>query len=248
MRLENYINVSEITYDQYCQALDITFLNNEGVISDFKDKTLTILTKSFGTIRNELLSISQEIGVGIGDVVDALKTKDAYSIMSSVGFNIKVLFRSLVSGLSLIDKGLLEVFKEIHNSKLVQKIHSGVVKVDDVMDRYPILKRVSGPIIAGLLFYIWLNSSFTGKVSSDFDISDVLDAMKGQYNITDIISTPQGLMRLFLTLTGSVISVSWISSSLVNVLIAVMYTATSKSNHPVTVKLKNNISKHMEKL
>lgn len=248
MRLEQYLTETTITYEQYCGFIDSITVTNEGIISDLKDKAYDLLSKSFSVVKDELLYISQEIGVGINDILDALKSKDAYSIISSIGFNLKVLFRSLVAATSVLNKGILELFRELHKSKIVQKIHSGVMTVDEVLDKYPLLKRCTGPVIAGLLFYLWLNMSFTGKFDADFDISDVINALRGQFTISDIISTPEGLMRLFLLLTGPTISFTWLSSSMMNVMMAVLFTATAKTNHPVTVKVRSKISKHMERL
>lgn len=248
MRLEQYLIETNVTYEQYCSFLDSVQLTNEGIISDLKDKAYDLLSKSFSVVKDELLYISQEIGVGVQDILDALKSKDAYTIISSVGFNLKILFTSLVAATGVLNKGILQLFKELHNSKIVQKIHSGAMTVDEVLDRYPLLKKCTGPVIAGLLFYLWLNMSFTGKFSADFDISDIIGALRGQFTIADIISTPEGMMRLFLMLTGSSISFTWLSSSVMNVMMAVLFTATAKTNHPVAVKVRTKISKNMVRL
>jgi len=248
MRLERYLVESDVTFEQYCMALDVSFGMDEGIFSDIKDKAVQVLSRTFGAIKDEMLSISQEIGVGIGDMLDALKSRDAFAIIKSLGFNIKILLKSASQALGLVNHGLLEVFKEIHDTKLVQKIHDGALKVDEVLNKYPILKKVSGPIIAGLLLYIWLNMSFTGKFDSDFDMGDIFDALKGRFDITDIISNPAGMMRLFLLLTGPVLSFPWLAATPLNLLTAILYSATKKSNHPVAVKLKSNLSKHMVRL
>lgn len=245
MRLEQYLgNSGDITYDQYCTGIDIVFGANEGIIDKLKDSSVRAITSAFVDTKVELENISKEFGIGVAQFVQALKNRDIFGLFKAIGFNMRALFKGVNAFTGLVHKGLLNVFKEIHDTGLFQKLKSGVIKFDDLMDQYPILRKVTGPVVAGLLFYIWLNMTFIGHLDYDFDFTDITKSLKGDYTLSELFASPQGLLLTTLFTTGSIISAPWLGKTAYNLLLAIIYTAfklTTSSDHDILKRIRMKI-------
>ena len=229
---------SRSSYDDYVKSLDeIQQLDNSGLLNEGIISSLTGLTGKLA----EFISIAKKTmgeivdttKLDVKDIIKAFKNKEVFNVLKKFGFSIKKIFGAYSKALKLINGGLGKVFKKLHNSKVFQKIHDGTMKVDEVLKEYPILKKIGGVAVAGLLVWIWLNMSFTG-VSLDFDINQgaVLDALSGNYSLADLFSSPDGLKTLsFLALGLSGMSVTgYLGSTAYNLTVSIIYTALQKSN------------------
>ncbi|MBY9000982.1 MAG: hypothetical protein KGD64_08720 [Candidatus Heimdallarchaeota archaeon] len=234
-----------ITYEVYCEAFDLVMSNQltEGFFDDLKQSHLTgKLVKMFRDLKYNLSKISKEFRLGIPDLVSAFKQRDIYSMFKAFKFNIKLLFKAIGEVTKLVKGGLLEVFRKLYRTRVIQKIRSGALKVDEVLDKYPILKKVTGIVVAGLLLYIWLNMTFIGDLDYDFNFSDVAAALGGSFSLAALFVSPEGLMLLTLFGTGAVFGLSfpWLGKSLYNLTLAIVYTSY--------YKLKNDDVKYKEML
>lgn len=257
MRLQNYLIEPEITeaitYDFYTHMLDYVCSDeytedglNEGVkefFASIKDGAVGRISDVFKTIKKDLSTIADDFGMGAKDVVDAFKSKNMFNILKAFGFNVKSLFKSVNTLSNLVRKGLFGVFKEIEKSGALKKIKQGTMKVDDLINKYPILNKVGGVAVAGLLFFIWTQMTFIGDLDFDMDFSLIKDALSGNYSLADLFVSPQGLMLLTLFATGGLVSVPWMGSTLGNLVIALTYTGFKqfKGNPSILNKLKSKI-------
>jgi len=225
MRFQQYIEEPTLTYEEYCQAWDVYTLN-EGVIDAVMKFLPSSIKKLFSDLKEYIDDMVSKFGVGIMDIVNAFKNRSVFDILKAFKFNIKLLLKAVRDALGLVKHGLFGIFKEIVKSDAFKKIQSGAMKVDELLNKYPILKKLTGVVIAGLLFYIWMNMSFTGDFQYDFDFSDITKALTGAFSINDLFFTPAGLTMLTLFATGTFTGMSfpWLASSLYNIVVALTYT------------------------
>ena len=233
------MNVYEnVTYNDYLDALDeIAILDQDGQLNEGMLDALSGLTGKVGAfISNAKKSMSEIIDttkLETKDLIKAFKNKEIFNVLKKVGFSVKKLLAMLKAGQKALNGGLAKIFKEIHNNKIIQKIHSGVMTVDEFINKYPILNRIGGIAVAGALLWVWLNMSFTGaSLDYDIDQSAVLDALSGNYSLADLFSSPDGLKTLaFLALGLSGVSVvSYFPATAYNLTMSIVYTALKKSN------------------
>lgn len=255
MRFQSYLISEDREYLEYCHAIDYIFseeysesnlseMINENVFARIKELVSGSLLTVFKSIKSEIESIAESIGIGVRELVDAFKQRDVFLMLKAIGFNIGILMKGIHQLTGLIRQGLLGIFKEIHDLGLVQRIKSGAMKVDDVLNKYPLLKKVSGIAVAGILFYIWLNMTFIGNLDYDFNFSDMVAALKGNYTISDMFISPEGLLLMTLFNTGSLISAPWLGSTMYNLILALTYTGyvhLKKNDYEVLRKLKSKI-------
>lgn len=226
----NEVELSYITYDVYCKLLDNSL--DEGILDTIKGLKISgQLVKIFKDLKSTLNDISQKFQLGINDIILAFKQRDVFKLLKSVGFNIKLLFKSINALSTAVRQGLFSIFEELANSKVMLKIKSGAMKVDEILDKYPLLKKIGGIVVAGLLLYIWLNMTFIGDLDYDFNFSDLVAALKGSFSIADLFTSPSGLMLIALFGTGSMLglSVPWLGKSIYNLTLAIIYTGIVKA-------------------
>lgn len=257
------VSIEKVTYESYCAILDVLMeagysdeklmeYLTEGFFKDFlksaKGRAAGFLHKTFRSLRKELKKIGKDFNVSGKELVYAFKNREAFGILKAFGFNLKVIFRSINRLSNLVQKGLFKVFSEIVKNKYIQKIRKGAMKVDDLLNKYPILKRVSGIVIAGLLLYLWLQMTFIGSWDYDMDLSDLFLAVQGKFSIADLFVSPSGLMLLALFGSGAAfgLSIPWLGKSLYNLISALVYTVYTKfkkGKHPVLKKMKQKLKK-----
>lgn len=248
-----------VTYRMYCEALDRlarggTFgpayfesavrrsqpLYTEGLWDDIKARAKEIpgqLTALFGHIKEWLSQIGKDFGVGVQDIVVAFKQRDVWALLKAVGFNIGILLKAVNQASAALRGGLIRVFEELHKTKVFQKIRDGVMTVDEVLAKYPVLKKIGGIAVAGLLLYIWMSMSFSGSHQYDLDLSDIINALKGHYNLAELFTSPQGLSMLALLGVGLATSgpdkaawgIHWLGTTGYNLVLAILYTGLQKA-------------------
>jgi len=249
---------NNITYDEYVDALnEIALLDENGQLNEGILDSLSGLTGKVGkfisTAKKTMGELVDSTKLETRDIIKAFKNREIFSVLKKVGFSIKKLLMMLKAGQKALNGGLNKIFKEIHNHKILQKIHSGVMTVDEFINKYPILNKIGGIAVAGILLWIWLNMSFTGA-SLDFDIdqSSLLDALAGNYSLADLFTSPTGLKTIaFLAVGLSGISViAYFPVTAYNLTMSIIYTGLKKSNfkdQSTMHKIKHHIFKIAEK-
>ena len=252
MRFNNYIEDEFISYDLYCHALDNMESDTleESIMDYMKDKKVQVVNKVkaiFTEVKNELDRISHEVGLEYHLLLIAFKDLHFYGIFKGFGYTFHRVLKAMTEITGLFRGGLLGVFKQIEQTGGFKKLKRGAIKIDDLLDQYPLLKRVGGIAVAGLLFYIWLNMTFIGDIEYDFNFSNITDALKGTYTLEEFFVSHQGLMLGTLFATGTLISAPWLGSTIYNLVLAVVYTGLSKlKGHGIDQKVLYAIRKRIK--
>lgn len=229
-----------VTYEEYCAAL--AHITGQELSLSLPGP----LMKWIEEAKDLFQQIADEIGASIMDLVSLFRHKDFFTLLRGVGFSLAKIVKALAKLPSLISKGLLAVMHEVSQSGIVEKIRNGAMKVDDLLKKYPVLRYLAGPALAGLLLYMWLNMSFIGDFQYDFDMGNIIDAFKGNFSLEDLFLSPSGLSTLALFAVGTFtgLSVAWLGSSALNVLIAILYTSAVRLHKSGMVQaLKSRLEK-----
>lgn len=218
----------EISYHTYRSAITAGLLDQELAFG-----LPTRLIKFVADLKTKLSGWVDKLQVNMVDVTKALLSKDVYKLLVKIGFNLNKLLGWLNKALSLVKNGLVKVFEKMEKEGWLDKLKSGTAKIDDLLNSYPLLKKLSGPVVAGLLFFVWMKMSFTGSFSYDFDFSQILDAMAGTYSLTELFATPEGLAAMTLLVTGilsaGALSFPWLADDIGKIVLALVYTGAKKA-------------------
>jgi hypothetical protein len=208
-------------------------------------KKLTQFIEHFRKITEK---IAEEVGIELRQVLEAFQTKPMLAFFKAIKFSVSLLLKPIKAFADLYKDGILKVFETLHKTGVFQKLHRGAMKVDEFLDQYPIMRRLAGPAVAGLLLWMWTSANFTGSPSLDLDLTAALKAaLAGQWSAAELFTSPEGLAALGLLVTGLTLpfpSPLWLSAGLpVNLFIALCYTAFKhlKGETDVAKKLKSRM-------
>lgn len=246
LTFKEYIS-EDITYSQWCEALD--YIEKDSLNEGFLDKVKIPkpILKIVASIHMDIKKLIKMTKVDIKDIINAFKEPHIFKILKAVKFSIKTLYDILTNTYNVGLRALFTTFEALNKSKVFQKVRKGTIKIDEVLNKYPILKKLTGPVIAGLLLYMWLNMTFVGDIDYDMDISAMFSAFMGKFSVEDLFGSDKGNMLIALFSTGFVfgLSMSWLGKATYNVVLALVYTGIkySKSKSPSVGKLKTVINK-----
>jgi hypothetical protein len=197
----------------------------------------------FGDIGMALIpfikELSEEFKIGVKDLIEAFKNKELFKLLRAIKFNLGTLVKAVTSAGKMINASLRTVFKQIEQHEWIQKLKKGVIKVDDLINQYPIFKKITGPVLAGLLLLMWIKMSFIGDFEYDFDMTDIVNAIKGNYSIYDLLTTAEGLQNLTLFILGAATGLSFVwlvSHAGLNILMGLLYTQYKHTGKPKFAK------------
>ena len=217
-------NIENLTYEGYCDVLDHVFLNeqlDENLI-DFCKLEFMRLCSDFKT---DIERIVKEFRISGLMIVRAFKHPTLFAIMRAFKFNLYALWDSISKLTDLIRKGLYDTMDELGKTGVMKQLDRGAISLDEVIEKHPILKFMTGPILAGAMVYMWLNMTFIGNFKYDMNLTKVVDAIKGKYTIKDFITSVEGRSMVALFAMGAIGSFIWLGSTVLNLILALLYTA-----------------------
>jgi hypothetical protein len=212
----------------------------ESIESNNVNEAFDLIGK-FGKAWNTIKEIAKAIGTGITEVLSFFKNKVIFGFFKYVGFSLQKMFEYLKQGYEAFVKLKDSLAKYIANTPLVKNVSEYAKWLDEFLDKYPILKKLSGVVIAYLLFYIWTNAiSFTGDVEFDFNLQDMWDALMGKKGFLDIFGGENGAKMLTFIITNKAFGLTfpWPGATSVQFLFAIIYTIAKALGKRLT-KAKN---------
>ena len=178
------------------------------------------------SLKNVFTKIAKEVGASLNDIILAFRSKDMFMLLKAVKFNFLKLYNAAKAFAALYKSGLAKIFKMMEDEGWFDKLRSGAASVDELLNKYPLLRKLAGPAIAGILLYIWWHMAFIGHPDYDLDCSTIISALMGSYNIHDLFTSPDGLQMLSLLAVGQIPGVGvsyWVATETL-FLISLCYT------------------------
>jgi hypothetical protein len=228
---------TECTYEVYCSNLDDLY-KVEAI--EWKKMLPRPMLQFYEGLKVVFSDIAKQAKVGVDELVLAFKNKDIFNLFKAVHFNLKTLWRAIHEFTALIPKGLVTALEELQQSAVGKGVARGTKVIDELLAKHPVLKKLAGPAIAGLLLWMWMNCSFVGNVDFDFDMSYIVDAFTGHYTLYDLFASPDGLANVITTLSGLALGISfpWLLSNTASLLVAIAYTGAKQlKDRDLTKKL-----------
>ena len=185
----------------------------------------------------EVNNLVKDLGVARDELVNAIKEKSVFRAVKAVGLGGG---KVALDGLKTIDSAVNFAADKVAATQMVQGLQKGTVKVDEFLNKYPKLKTVGGVAIAGFLTYQWLQMSFSGSLDSDYDLSNIPEAIAGNIGFTEVLATPAGIKGLGLLAAGIAtggMTTLW-AGGRKGMMMAAAYTGAKKAGNS---KLANNI-------
>ena len=197
-----------------------------------KDKSLKkkITESVFDGMKFRLNEITKALREPEEDIIRAFNEPSVRHTLNAAGGSVKGLAKAALEVLKIPNTALGKTFEELHKTKAFQKLQKGTMKVDKFLNKYPIVKKMGGGIMAGAMIYQWLNMSFSGDFDDDFNVTHIGEALMGNYSVEEFLASPSGAKALAQLAagiaTGGLASFPWHSG--MNITFAALYTAAKK--------------------
>ena len=150
-------------------------------------------------LTSEVNEITKDLGVARDELVNAIKEKSVFKAVKAVGMGGG---KVALDGLKTVDTAVNFAADKVAATQMVQGLQKGTIKVDEFLNKYPKLKKVAGVGIAGFLTYQWVQMSFSGNLDSDYDLSNIPEAIAGNIGFTEVLATPAGIKGMGLLAAG----------------------------------------------
>jgi len=230
--------IFEQEYAEFNSALDHLILEygktgilNEGLLDTFSDKIKTGI--SF------IKELAEIIGVELVNLLKVFKEKVIYAFFSKIGWSLSKLVKIVKDGYNAWDDLHNVIAKYLADNKIVKFGNEHLKKLDEFLQNHPIVKKIGGVLLAGLLIYIWTSMiSFTGNINFDFDQSTLFDALNGNYSLADIFASQDGMKLLMFIGTATITNLTfpWPGSTGLLFAVSIIYTVI-KNKYPDIGKL-----------
>ena len=204
----------------YFIAIDLIESNqlNEGILDMFGSLKSKIQSKI--EFFQALADISKQ---KLEDLVVLFKDSRVFKFFQHINFNLKFFFDLIKKGFKAYTEVQKAIAQYVSESKIGKFTQDKMQGLDAFLKNHPVLKRISGIAVAGLLLYIWMNMSYTGDFSYDFDFSDILSSLSGNFSLETLFAGVDGTRLLLLFATGLVgLSFPWPGPSSVQMVVSLL--------------------------
>jgi len=158
-----------------------------------------------GITQDFVKDVAKALKTSLGSVVELLKDSRVTRFFSKVGWSFQKLYDLAKKGYHTYKevRDIIRKFAESIGARGYRWTNEQLAKLDNFVRSNPILMRVSGFALAGLLAYIWFRQADTGDATFDFDASDIINAFSGNYSFLDMFGGKDGLMYLVTLALGT---------------------------------------------
>jgi len=207
-------------YKNYLTAIHLLENNNqlnENLLNDINSN----IKHKIKFIKN-IAKLSQ---TKFDNLLKLFKNKNIFKFFSLIKFSLKYFYKILKQGYKVYSQLEQIITSYVSNKNTIKWTNQELIKLDNFLESHPKIKNISGIAVSGLLLYIWLNMSFTPNLDYSMDFSDIFNALKGNYSISDLFISESGIQMLLYLATGKLLGLSfpWPGSQSTHLIIATIY-------------------------
>ena len=222
--------------------------------TDFIDKAVGLTTKAKDIAKHALTEHVEEVAKGLKltkeQVQLAFKEPKPQNLLKACGYSIATMHGAFDAAHRLADHGVMAALVHIAGHQTMHKLgHKAKDKAKDadgVLKKYPALKLLTGPAIAGLMLYGYTTAPTPAL--GDWDLSKVAKAFKGGVSVEEFVQSSEAHALGTHLATGHGMSLAALAGSSVNLCIGLAATAINNSDNPKLKELASSIKDRVSKL
>ena len=187
--------------------------------------------------------LSESTGLDISSIVSLFKNTAVVRFFKAIGWSFKKLYGLLKQGMQAYRSLLNAVAEYVASTKVGKWTEDELKKLDAFLQSHPKTRRIAGITAAALLVYMWFLMAYTGDFEWDFDFSDVLDALAGNFALSTLFSGAEGTKLLLAFVVGATIRASfpWPGPTSVQFIGSIIYTLARRFKSKLTRKKKSAV-------
>ena len=198
---------SELEYASYCRMVASL---DESRVEAISFAVPPQMKKLWEEIKQLAAYLKEAKDVAVDAVIKAFKQRSVFTLLKGLGFSLVKLAKAVNAALKLPSSALFAALDALveafGNSRLFKRMDpkTRLEKLEAVIRQHPILTKVTGLAIAGLILVIYIKAPFIGDTEFDFDLVDsMLKAIKGNFNLVDFFTSRDAIHTIAVLLFGS---------------------------------------------
>lgn len=200
------VQMNDTDYQEYYHAVMILEQSDNGIIAEgILDKLSSGIKKKLDFIK-QIAEISKQ---SLTDLVNFFKDKKVFKFFKTIGFSFMKFFSIVKQGYQGYIKLQKVIAEYVASQGAVKWTKEQLHKLDAFLQGHPVLKKLGGLVVGGILIYIWLNMSFGGDFVFDMSFDDIILALTGNYSLGDLFAGDEGVRMLLLFATGTLLGLSF---------------------------------------
>ena len=157
------------------------------------------------------IDVAKAVGASLSSVVSLFKDSRVVRFFQKIGWSFARLWKILKEGQSSARKFADIVKDYVRESGAVRWTRDEIYKFDEWLAK-PENKRKKmwiGAALGAIFVYLWWLEADTGDAAFDWDISEVTDAVTGNYSISSFLMGPDGVQLMALVAAGIKRRAAW---------------------------------------
>jgi len=222
---KNSTQSQDIIYNEnYCDYLDAISLIESYYSNQLSENIITELPDKLKDKFDFIKSIADVAKMDISELISIIKFPSVFEFFDSIKFNLAKFYNILKQGYKSYIELEHEVSKFAANQKIMKWTTANLELLDDYLMNNKALHRITGVAASGILLFMWMHQSHTGNIDHDFNADDIVNAMKGEYELADLFGGHEGAKRLMLFAVGITVHVTfpWPTPSDVSLIIGLI--------------------------
>jgi hypothetical protein len=158
------------------------------------------------------------------------------NVLKACGYSFGTAFGALHLAHKVAAEGALHVIAHLGEHHILHKLghKAGHSKsghsVDSVLKKYPVLKKLTGPALAGMILYGYTMTE--PHKLGDWDMSSVKKAFNGEYGVSDFLQSSEAVALSAHVISGKALSLGALAGSVTTLGLGLACTAVIHSEHP----------------
>jgi hypothetical protein len=184
--------------------------------------------------KEQVHHVAENLGTTKNAVVTAFKEPKMANILEATGYSFATLWGAMHMGHKVAEQGALHVIAHFAEHTALHKVAHHVAHkakfVDEFMQKFPVLKKVTGPALAGLMLYGYTLTE--PHKLGDWDMANIKRAFTGEFGISDFMKTPEAIYLGTHVATGKALSLSALAENTTTLTLGLACTVISQSKNP----------------
>lgn len=193
-------------YEAYCRMVASL---DQSRVTAFNLNLPGPLRKLWVEIKQLATYLKEAKDIAMDAVIKAFKQRSVFALLKGLGFSLVKLSKAVAAAIRLPSAALFTALDALAdafgNTKLMKAldVRGRLEKLEAVIRKHPVLSKLTGLAIAGLIFLIYVKAPFIGDIEFDFDlVESMLAALKGNYNLAEFFTSPDALHTMAVLLFG----------------------------------------------
>ena len=220
------------------------------LIDKAKDLSIKARDAAKKEITEHIDSVAKDLKVTRDKIQLAFDEPHPRNMLKACGYSIATMHGCFAAASRIADNGVMASLIHIAGHKTMHKIGHKIKDkakdADDIIKKYPALKALTGPAIAGLMLYGYTTANT--RSLGDWDLTNVGKALKGEISVHDFVQSDEAHALGTHISTGHGMSLAALAGSSVTLALGLVATAVNNSDHPKVKELGAAIKDRMAKI